>query len=594
MGPIWKWVIGIAVFLFVGIAGGAWYLSRHWMPILDKQVRAAVAHSSDSLYRIAYDALDLNLLTGNILLSNFELIPDTAVYQQLKLARKAPDNIYHIRVDQLRIRRFHPRRVLMGRRLHIDEIIFDQPAVHIRNEYQAYNDTVPAGDRKALYESIAQVLHSVSVGDILLNDIDFKFTKVTDTLVQDTELKNINLHVRDVLVDSLSQHDSTRFYYTRGIELAMPGIRYDTPDSLYYLGFDRLQVVASGASNELVLTGFTYAPRVSRTAFYQAVGYAKAIIDLKLDTLRFRGMDMQRFLNSQRLHADALYVQGGELAISNDIRYGRLQAKQIGDGPHQKLMRLGPNFRIDSVLLDAVDIRYSEIGERTGKEGEITFDRTNGKFYNVSNDSLYLLGNREMAWEVTTYLMNTGRLSASFAFDMLAADGAYSYNGRLGRMDGRVLNKLLHPLLNIEIASANIQGLHFDVHATDTRARGSLRFDYTDLKANILGEEDEEGRQVRKGLVSFLANRFIFNDSNPDANGVYHAGPINFSRPSDHTFWRYTWKSLLDGIKPSVGLDAEREERLQQRAASAKQAAERTGSFFRSLFQRKEEGDGND
>src|SRR5690606_5505348 len=154
---IWKWVIGIVTLLILCIAIGAWYLSRHWKPILDQQLKEVVVSSSDSLYRISYDDIDLNLLTGNIMLNKFELIPDTAVYNRLKLVQQAPDNIYHIRVDRLRVRRFHPRQVLMGKRLEIEESIFDHPYVHIRNEYQAYNDTVSTStqDSKTLYESIS-------------------------------------------------------------------------------------------------------------------------------------------------------------------------------------------------------------------------------------------------------------------------------------------------------------------------------------------------------------------------------------------------------------------------------------------------------
>ena len=589
MRAIWKWVIGVLVFLFVAATAGTWYLSRHWKPLLDQQIREAVVQSSDSLYRVSYDDLDLNLLTGNLLLSNFELVPDTAVYQRLKLAQTAPDNTYHIRVARLRVRHFHPWQAVMGRRLQIDELFFDQPSVHIRNEYQAYNDTVSVHESKTLYQRISNVLKSVSIGDVLFNNIDFQFTKITDTVAQGTTLKNINLRIRDILVDSLSQYDSTRFYHTKSIDLAMPGTRYHTADSLYHFGFDHVHVRNSGASNEVTVAGFNVAPRVNRSTFYPTVGYAKAMINLSFDTIKIQDIDMRQFARSQRVHARAMHVPGGQVSVFNDIRYGRLQSSQIGKAPHQQLMRLGPNFRIDSLLLDSVKITYAEIGENTGKEGEITFDRTSGTLYNIANDSLSLLRNKEMKWAVTPYLMDAGKLSVVFSFDMLATNGAYSYNGQLGPMDGRRLNKLLRPLLNIEIESANIQGLRFGVNATDTHASGSLRFNYTDLKANLLTEEDEDGNQSTRGLVSFLANRFILNDSNPDANGEFHPGPVNFARPPAYTFWRYTWKSLLDGIKPSVGLSAEREATLQRRTESTKNTVERTGNFFRNLFRKKDE-----
>lgn len=593
MRAIWKWVIGILVFFLVVATAGTWYLSRHWKPLLDQQLRETVVRSSDSLYRVSYDDLNLNLLTGNLLLSNFELVPDTAVYKRLQAVQKAPDNTYHIRVARLRVRHFHPWQVVMGRRLRIDEIIFDQPSIHVRNEYQAYNDTVAVREDMTLYQRISNVLHAVSIGDVLFNNIDFQFTKITDTVSQGTTLNQINLRIRDILIDSLSQYDSTRFYHTKSIDLAMPGAEYHTADSLYAFGFEHVHVRTSGSSNEVTIAGFKLTPRVNRSTFYQTVGYAKAMLELSFDTINIQDIDMPQFARTQRVHARAMRLPEGRVAVFNDIRYGRLQSSQIGNAPHQQLMGLGPNFRIDALRLDALNISYTEIGEKTGKQGEITFDRTSGTLYNVANDSLSLLRNKEMKWDVTTHLMDAGKLSVLFTFDMLASDGAYSYKGQLGSMDGRRLNKLLRPLLNIEIESANIQSLQFDVNATDTRARGSLRFDYADLKANLLTEEDEEDQQSARGLASFLANHFILNDSNPDANGEFHPGPIDFRRPPEYTFWRYTWKSLLDGIKPSVGMTAEREARLQRRTESAKNAVERTGNFFRSIFRKKEDSSEN-
>lgn len=593
MRAIWKRVIGILVFLLVVATTGTWYLSRHWKPLLDQQLREAVVRSSDSLYYVSYDDLDLNLLTGNLLLDNFELVPDSAVYQRLKAAQKAPDNTYHIRVARLRLRHFHPWQAVRGRRIRVDEIIFDQPRVHVRNEYQAYNDTVTVRDDKTLYQRISNVLHSVSIGDVLLNNIDFQFTKITDTVAQSTVLNNINLRVRDILIDSLSQYDSARFYHTKSIDLAMPGSRYHTADSLYSFGFEHVHVSTAGASNEVIVAGLTLAPRVDRRTFYQTVGYAKAMLDLSFDTIRILDIDLAQLARTQRVHARTIHLPQGRFAVFNDIRYGRLESNQIGNSPHQQLMRLGPNFQIDSLVLDAVDISYKEIGEKTGKQGEITFDRTSGTLYNIANDSLSLLRNKEMKWDVTTHLMDAGKLSVLFTFDMLASNGAYSYRGHLGPIDGRRLNKLLRPLLNIEIESANIKGLRFQVNATDTRARGSVRFDYADLKASLLNEESKEGNRSSRQLVSFLANRFILNDSNPDANGKYHSGPVDFVRPPEYTFWRYTWKSLLDGIKPTVGMSAEREAQLLRRAEVAKSTVERTGNFFRKLFRKKEDNSEN-
>src|SRR5690606_25732955 len=204
------------------------------------------------------------------------------------------------------------------------------------------------------------------------------------------------------------------------------------------------------------------------------------------------------------------------------------------------------------------------------------------------NDSVALLQNKTMVADLTTYMMNTGKLDVVFTFDMLDKRGAHTYKGALGPMNGKPLNRILTPLLNAEVASANIKGLSFDMRADDHRARGSLRFDYDNMRVNLL-TNDQDGEKASKKVVSFLANSFIINDSNPDANGKYHTGHINYVRPETFSFFKTLWQSLLQGIKECAGISPEREQRLMNAAEEAKKASEKTGGFFRRVFGKKDQ-----
>ncbi len=75
--------------------------------------------------------------------------------------------------------------------------------------------------------------------------------------------------------DSLSQFDTTRFYHTRAIDVEVPGFRYETPDTISYVSFDRLQVAT--ADKKLVLTGLKYAPTMNEAEFYRRNCWVSAI-----------------------------------------------------------------------------------------------------------------------------------------------------------------------------------------------------------------------------------------------------------------------------------------------------------------------------
>ncbi|MGK6352511.1 hypothetical protein [Parapedobacter sp. DT-150] len=590
MRSIWKWIIGIVVILLTAIMGGAWYLSKHWKPLLDTQIKQAVINATDSLYRISYDELNFNLITGHASIKNLRLSADTTRYANMHLQKRAPNNTYNIHIANLEVRRFYPRRILRERRLHIDDIIIDTPSVHVINNHHAYNDTVtrPRDDR-TLYQRIAHILKEVSVSNLNFTDIQFKFSKKTDSTLNETVLNDLNVKVSDIMIDSVSQLDTTRFYYTRAIEVDVPGFRHETADSFYYVSFDRLKIAT--AYRQVELTGLKYAPRMSKAEFYKRQKAAKDMAVIAFPTIRLEDIDLHRFVERQQIHAGSLHIDSGTVAISNDLRYPKKVTDKVGKSPHQQLLRMKQPLIIDSVLLNNIHISYAEVGRKYGKEGKIFFDDVQGIFRNVTNDSLTLAQNQVMTADVTAYLMSTGKLQIGFAFDLLDPQGSYTYKGSLGPMNGRPLNSIIKPLLNAELASANIKGLRFDMQADDHRARGSMRFDYNKMQLKLLTTEPAAKRSSMR-VASFLANSFIINDSNPDANGVYHSARVNYARARGDSFFRMLWQSLLQGIKTCAGVSPERERRLLQTAEEAKEASKKTDSFFKRVFRKRDRDKG--
>ena len=565
---------------------GAWYLSRHWKPILDAQIKEAIVKSTDSLYFIGYDDLNFNLITGNASIRRLRLTLDSTRYAELERQQRAPDNAYNIRIENLEVRSFHPRRVLTDQRLQIDDIIIDTPTVHVIHEHHAYNDTiVTPRDTQTLYQRISGILNELRIGEVHFNAIHFKFSKKTDTATHETILDNLNVKVSDILIDSVSQFDTTRFYHTRAIDVDVPGFRYETPDSFYYVSFDRLRIAT--LQRQVTLTGFKYAPRMSKDAFYSRKKMAKDRAVIAFPTVRLNDIDLQSFISSQKIYAGSLHIDSGTVAISNDFRYPKQLADKIGKSPHQLLLKLKQPLKIDSIVLNNIAVSYAEVSRKYHKEGKITFNRTHGTLYHVTNDPLALAQNKTLTANFTTYLMDIGKLDVEFAFDMLDKRGAHTYKGVLGAMSGKPFNQILTPLLHAEIASANIKGLRFDVTADDYQSKGVLRFDYDNMRLNLLPTE-EKGKKGTMKVVSFLANSFIINDSNPDANGVYHRGRINYTRPHTYSFFKTVWQSLLQGIKECAGISPERERKMMNAAEDAKRAKEKTDGFFKRVFRKKD------
>lgn len=593
MKPIWKWIIGILAFLILAILGIGWYYSRNWKPIVETKLKETVSKATDGLYSLRYDDLDLNVALGNVTLKNAELIPDSAVYRQMVLSKEAPNSRYHIKLSALKVRRFNIWDVIKNRKLYIKEINFDSPDIHMISERHAYNDTIQPKQSKTLYDNIKDVFSSINVRDINIDNVKFKFSKIEEGKSSDILLDSIGIKVHDILVDQASIHDTTRLFYTKMVEVEVPKFEYELSNGIYKAKFDHL--IMNTRDQNVLLTKVEYAPKMSKAAYFKARNENITMAVMKFDTLRFEKLDFKELIDNQQTIAQHVQIKNGSVSLYNDKRYPKKSSSKIGKSPQQQLMKVKQLIRIDTVFVDNVDVLYGEHSAKYNKEGIITFNHAKGTLTNVTNDSTLLAKDKYMRADLQARIMNAGLLKIQFGFDMLSKDGFHTYKGSLGRMQAPAFNKILTPLLNAEIASGNIRSISFNFQANDYRNWGDFRFDYDHLKLNLMNAIDPGMSKTKKGVLSFVVNNILINDSNPDANEKYHIGKVNYKRVPEHTFFKTLWQSLLDGIKQCAGISKEREAKLLGAAEKGKDVVDetkgvikRTGNFFKGIFKKKD------
>ncbi len=598
MKPIWKWIIGIVVVLVLAVLIAGWYFSRNWKPMVEEKLKETVSKSTNGLYSLKYDDLDLNVALGNVTLTNAELIPDSAVYNRMVTAKEAPNSRYHIKLGSLKVRRFNIWDVIKNRKLYIKNITFESPDVHMISERHAYNDTIQPKESKTLYDNIKDVFSSINVRDIKIDNVKFKFTQIQEGKSSDILLDSVGISVYDLLVDEASIHDTTRVFYTKMVEVQVPKFEYDLSNGIYKAKFDHL--VLNTRDQNVLLTKVEYAPKMSKAAYFKARNQNITMAVMKFDTLRFEKLDFKELIDNQQTIAENVQIKNGSVSLYNDKRYPKKGLSKVGNSPHQQLMKVKQLIRIDTVFLDNVDILYGEFSAKFGREGIITFNKAKGTLTNVTNDSLRLVKDKFMRADLQARIMNEGLLKIQFGFDMLSKEGYHTYKGSLGRMNATAFNKVLNPLLNAKISSGNIRSISFSYQANDHRNWGDFRFDYDHLKLDLMNAIDKDMSQTKKGVLSFVVNNILINDSNPDANEKYHIGKVNYRRDPQHTFFKTLWQSLLDGIKQCAGISKEREAKLMGAAETGKEVVtetkgviKKTGSFIKGIFKKKDKKEEN-
>ncbi|MEJ5994885.1 hypothetical protein WG904_10695 [Pedobacter sp. Du54] len=562
---ILKWGLSIFLFISLTLVGASWYISVKLKPFIRKEITELVKKSTNGLYRIEFSTIHTNFITGLAAIADVKIIPDTTVFKQLIAQQKAPNNLYYITLKKLSVQHFHPWAMYFNKEARIDLLLFDKPNVTMVNKHFEFNENRPPRPRKSPYDYITKLFKSLQIEVVDFKDANFKYVNNNDSIPEIDSVANLNVRLKDWLIDKNSADDKSRLYLLKDIVINVNNYSYATPDSMYYIKVDQLDFASS--TGKLNIKQFGFLPRYSEAAFAKVNGYARDRFTIQLNNLAMDGLNLPAYVQKQELIAEQLHITDGIVAVYNDNSYPKRKIDKTGKFPHQLLQLLKAKLKVKKINLSNIDVSFAEFDRDSKQIGKLTFEKTSGIISNATNMPKEKLIDPIMTANLQSYMMGQGKLVVDFAFDLNSSIGAFSYAGELTNLDGKTLNKITKPLGMIQVNRGEVRKLAFSIKADENVARGKLDFTYNDLSVAILKKEEGKQRLVKKGLISFLANNLVIYSDNPSAEGKFTSAKIHYKREITASFFNYIWKTLFQGIQYSVGVTPQKEAEIRAQIA---------------------------
>jgi hypothetical protein len=566
---VFKWIAGTLLGIFMVLAGIAWFLNVKSRPILTDRIKTLLYKSTDSLYTISFTKVSTNVITGNATLQNVKITPDTNRFKQLIALKRAPNNLYTVSLKKLVVRRFHPLTLYREQKLQLEEIIFDKPEVTMVNQQFAFNEGRAPRPIKSPYDIISKNLKEFSIKSIRFKDVSFKYINKNRINTTPFSIDDLNITLTDLLVDSTSAEDPSRFYLLKDIVINLNNYVYRTPDKMYDIKLDKLDFRAT--TGKLRVNSFALVPLYDEMTFGKVAGYARERFSINMSDIMLNGIDLPLYISKQELWAKEMAISNGFISVfnQNGLRQ-KPQENKIGKFPHQLLQLLNAPILVQKIQLKDINVNYAVYNSESNQKGQISFEHTSGIIKNATNLEKIKAINPIMEVNLNTYLFGQGKLDVNFKFNLTAKDGAFSYNGVLHNFNARVLNQITKPLGLVRINRGNIDKLKFDFEANDLGAKGTVGFSYYDLSVALMKNDPEKDHLVTRGFLSFLANALIIKSENPGADGKLVPVEVNYSRPANTSFFNMIWKSLFTGIKYSIGITEEKQIQVREHIAKFK------------------------
>lgn len=536
------------LFLFLLVGAAVLFFSVKWKPRITKRIKTEVYNGSHHLYKIDFKDIHLNILLGNVTLDTLTLIPDTAEFRMLRDYGLAPSNIFQVKLAHLKISGVSVLKAYFKKKIDISSILLDQPSVHI-----IHNDVARKKKEEgpSLFEMLSGTFKSVHVGQIKMNNADIDYIGGTNW-EKLHQIRHFNLRVEDLLLDSTSRHDSTRFYYAKDVAFELMGYSALSKDKMYTMKVDTLQ--GSATRGGLKIRGLKMIPMYSELEFTRKYKIQTDRYNLDFSALDFKGLNFTRLDDEGRLHASSLQVGPGKAAVFMNREFPPPTFDKGKNYPHIALQRLPLQLLIDTIQLQHIDVAYTEYNPITKQKGTVELNHLRGQLLNITNDTLQLQKKNHAYAHLRTRIMKAADLHVKIDFNLQDKNGAFHYSGNVGPMDMTALNPLAKSLGLVKIEQGRVQKADFDIQANLQGSKGTMRFYYKDLKVSLLKEGEDGAPAKKKGFLSFLANKLVIIDANPSDGKPVRIANIVFQRSPAASFFNLLWKGVFVGMRESIGI----------------------------------------
>ena len=534
-------------------AVGYFYYSK----IIRTYLIETVAKESKKLYQVEIGNISLNILDGNLTIDRFSLLPDTAAYRTLSKTDTLSNLLFRLTINQFRIRGFRVMDALRHRKVDVTRIRFIAPEVTV---FRMKLPVKPASGKPPevmMSIPLPKSLSSIRLTELIVENAKLEFVDCSRDSITRSTFPVCNIFVKNILVDSAHQ-GRHRIFNADVISVKLGGYSITPGNGMNKFSYGEIGL--STGSGELYVRDLHLEPLYNRHDYSRKLGYQTDWIDVRVNKLRLARINLRELLAEGKLNAGLLEIDSLVLVDHLDKRVAERPGMKP-PMPQDALRKLKAYLRIDTVALKNGKATYEE---QTGPSpGTLFFDKMSVTFTGLTNDNLLLNAGLVSELKGTAYLMGKGKLDATLRFRFGDPRNTFSFSAMVGPTDLPEINPMLSKLMPAKVVSGKLKKLVVPmVYANDDYAQGKLLFYYNDLSVSVVDQKHTFFSKIKTGVINWAANDLIVNNDNPTKSGKMKTGVIHFRRDKSASIFNYLWKSVLSGLKSTMGFNSKAQKEL--------------------------------
>jgi len=530
---IFMYILGSIVVLLISTQ---LFLTFYFSNYIKEEIQKEIATLSGSQYKFDVKKLRINLIPLSVKFTAVTIQPD--------FLKASSALTYHATFGEINLKNLSATDFLFNRNLVAFDLKVINPSITIyRNPLITVKDTIEKNSAPKINPKIANklILKKFILTNVKIN----LYSSFTDTIPTLSSSKN-KIVFEDFTIDESAR--SGLPFRAKKFDINIKEFDYQLESGLYSMQASDFS--ASYSDSVVSFNDVSLLPLYSKKQFGIEKGEQTDRLKIKVQELNLKHINVKSFLESGNCSARVCELSKLNVMAYRDKNVTRIEKPVYS--PQDLIRKIPFYINIDSILIDSSFVAYEELAKGANKSGEITFNNINATVTGLTNDSLLTSGNRIVEINATALLMNSGKLKTRYAFPLNTTETRFECSAVIESFPLNTLNKMLKYNANLIIKEGVSDKLEFSFYANEKYSKGKLTFQYHDLKIELLNKNTNKNNFKEK-IKSFAINTFVLKSSNPRKNEPVAKGIIYYKRNPNRFIFNYTLKSVLSGMKSTLG-----------------------------------------
>ncbi|MDG1660488.1 MAG: hypothetical protein P8H40_03820 [Winogradskyella sp.] len=246
--------------------------------------------------------------------------------------------------------------------------------------------------------------------------------------------------------------------------------------------------------------------------------HSREIYRVAVDTLEISDFS---FFKNQEIIASSIALAGFDLAIYKDKSKPQNRFKII-QLPQISLKQTNSPINIGKINFKDSKISIKERIAHKDTTMQFFVNNLNCQILNISN---HKFNNPNINVSVTGKLMGEAPINLTIKALLTTNNNNLYWEGRIGSLKFRTLDKVLYPVLGLKILSGELNRIDFKAVSNDIESKGEMTMLYKSLHASVLKSHTSNENH----FLTSIANGLI-HKSNPNKRGKIKSVRMYYKR----------------------------------------------------------------